>query len=147
MRSVRGNVRQAGICDRRIVNRHLAAYRKIMWRSARNRRQPPEGRMALFIGILGKFFARGDDGELPRPRRHCRALLGYVATHPDETLPRDRLAALLWPQNGSARHRLRHNILEIRQTLGPAAIAHIISGWTNFGLSGVSTDIAAFERL
>lgn len=55
--------------------------------------------------------------EVALPTRKARALLAYLALHPDEWHPRERLAALLWSDRGEtqARHSLNQALHAIRK--------------------------------
>ena len=50
-----------------------------------------------------------------------RALLAYLALHPDQTIPRARVASLLWPEQPErvGRQSLRQILTELRDEIGP----------------------------
>src|SRR5512134_3159615 len=75
------------------------------------------------LTLLGGYRVRRADGSDVRlPTRKAEALLAYLACHPGEKQPRDRLTALLWGDRGDkqARHSLSQTLLSLRQELGEA---------------------------
>jgi TolB-like protein/DNA-binding SARP family transcriptional activator len=58
------------------------------------------------------------------PKRRADAVLAVLAVCGDRGCTRERLLALLWPENdeGSARHALRDALHAIRRALGPGAV-------------------------
>src|SRR2546423_2022660 len=75
---------------------------------------------ALRLRLLGGFEARTRAGaELALPRRKVQALLAYLATSLGQVHPRDKLAALLWPDvsDQQARQSLRQVLATLRRAL------------------------------
>ena len=73
------------------------------------------------LTLLGGFgVRRANRGDVRLPTRTTEALLAYLACHPGEKQPRDRLTALLWGDRGDkqARHSLSQTLLSLRQELG-----------------------------
>ena len=71
----------------------------------------------LSMRCWGDFALRGEDEVDLRPRgRKPRALLAYLAMHPDMTIGRERLLGLLWGERGEeqARGSLRQAIQELK---------------------------------
>ena len=83
-------------------------------------------RMAqLEIVLLGGFQARLPSGlPLPVPGHKAQALLAYLALPPGRAHPRDKLAALLWPDvpHERARQSLRQALTTLRQALPREAL-------------------------
>lgn len=70
------------------------------------------------LDCRGSFLLRDRDGRDVTPRgRKARAILAYLAVHPNEHVSRERLIELLWPDRGEAQARgsLRQSLLEIRR--------------------------------
>ena len=106
---------------------------------------------ALRLTLLGGFEAQRASGEsLAFPRKKAQALLAYLALHPDEQQPRDKLAALLWGDASSrrARHSLRQALVTLRQSLPQTSPSCLIEDGDSVALSGrhVEVDVAIFER-
>ena len=84
------------------------------------------------------------------PTRKAEALLAYLACHPGEKQPRDRLTALLWGDRGDkqARHSLSQTLLSLRQELGEANSLLLIERET-VALRGdaIECDVLEFRRL
>ncbi len=76
------------------------------------------------ISLLGPLEVRRADGTPGSfATDKARALLAYLAAHPNQTYSRSVLAGLLWPDQpeGKARQSLRQTLLYLRQTLGSDA--------------------------
>src|SRR5688500_11716079 len=85
------------------------------------------------------------------PARKAQALLAYLALHPGQAHPRDKLAALLWGNVPAerARHSLRQVLVGMRQALprsGPAILVEEADAVTIAG-DALDVDVASFERL
>ena len=96
----------------------------------RSRLAPPgvaaERRAPLWeVRLFGSFRVIGRDGAIATPNgRKARALLAYVVLADGETVPRERLCALLWSERGEdqARASLRQTLYEMRAlTVGDGA--------------------------
>lgn len=77
---------------------------------------PDQARLVLRSrGMFAVLDAGG--GDLTPRSRKGRALLVYLAAHPGEKLPRERLSTLLWSDRGEeqARHSLRQCLHELRR--------------------------------
>jgi DNA-binding SARP family transcriptional activator/tetratricopeptide (TPR) repeat protein len=78
----------------------------------------------LTITLLGGFEGRLEGGRpLVLSARKAWALLAYLALHPGQTQPRDKLTALLWGGVAETRARasLRQALFTLRQALGDSA--------------------------
>ncbi|HEV8642760.1 MAG TPA: AAA family ATPase [Methylomirabilota bacterium] len=105
----------------------------------------------LTLKLLGGFEVQAGLGELLAvPTRKAQALLAYLALTPGQVHPRDKLAALLWPDTSpaSARNGLRQTLFVLRKALGPAERAPLVMTGDAVSLApdAVQTDVAAFEQ-
>jgi DNA-binding SARP family transcriptional activator len=107
---------------------------------------------ALRLTLLGGFDLGPENGPaISLPRKKAQALLAYLALHPEEAQPRDKLAALLWGElsDERARHGLRQCLVDLRKALSrlaPSALA-IEPDSVRLDPDGLEIDVAAFERL
>ncbi len=85
------------------------------------------------------------------PARKAQALLAYLALHPGQTHPRDKLAALLWGDVPAerARHSLRQVLVGLRHALPRSGPAILLEEADSVAVSGdaVDVDVLSFERL
>ena len=107
---------------------------------------------ALRLALLGTFEARLDAGSaVSFGRKKAEALLAYLALHPGQMQPRDKLATLLWgdASDERARHSLRQALVTLRQALPRAAAASLMEEGDTVGVNpaAVDVDVALFERL
>ncbi len=82
--------------------------------------------------------------------RKAEALLAFLACHPGEKQPRDRLTALLWGDRGDrqARHSLSQTLLSIRQAFeGAASLLVIERDAVTMRADAVDSDVIDFQRL
>jgi DNA-binding SARP family transcriptional activator len=82
------------------------------------------------IHLLGSLRATTYLGESILPRgRKARAILGYLCLNAGESVPRGRLASLLWDRmpDHQARNNLRQTLWELSSAMGPLA-GELISG-------------------
>ena len=103
------------------------------------------------LKLFGGFQLLGDTGQpVPLPARKAKALLAWLAMHPDQNHPRDRLALLLWEESGEsqARHSLRQALSGLRKALGGEASA-LVSDQENVCLQSkaIEVDALQFDRL
>ena len=103
------------------------------------------------LTLLGGFGVRRTNrGDVRLPTRKAEALLAYLACHPGEKQPRDRLTALLWGDRGDkqARHSLSQTLLSLRQELGEANSLLLIERETvALRADAVECDVLEFRRL
>ncbi len=70
--------------------------------------------------LFGGFQLKGSDGRLidPGPRK-VKALLGWLAVNPDIEHPREKVAAMFWPDSEEdvARHSLRQALASLRKVM------------------------------
>jgi DNA-binding SARP family transcriptional activator len=105
----------------------------------------------LIVRLLGGFAVEGDRGRSLAVRtRKAQALLAYLALTPGQAHPRDKLAALLWPDmaSGPARQGLRQSLFLLRQATDSGEVTRIVMAGDAVTLpaEAVQTDVAAFER-
>jgi DNA-binding SARP family transcriptional activator len=105
----------------------------------------------LELSLLGGFRLRSTAGpDLPVTRRKAQALLAYLALPAGRVHPRDKLAALLWPDttDSQARQNLRQALAALRRGLGAAARAlRTTDAVVVLDPDLLAVDVARFERL
>jgi DNA-binding SARP family transcriptional activator len=105
----------------------------------------------LLLTLLGGFQARSPTGAaIAIPVKKAKALLAYLALHPGQLHPRDKLAALLWEESGEgqARHSLRQALVCLRKAF-PRSM-HVITAAADaltIPPRAVEVDALDFERL
>ena len=108
--------------------------------------------MALLrLVLLGGFQAQSPTGAaIAIPVKKAKALLAYLALHPGQLLPRDKLATLLWEDSGDAqaRHSLRQALVCLRKAF-PRSMHAITADDDALTLPPQAVDVDAldFERL
>jgi DNA-binding SARP family transcriptional activator len=106
------------------------------------------------IHLFGRVTARAGSHELEEfTTSHCRALLAFLAMHPDIDHPRERLVQALWPrqQDGSSRNRLNVTLYHLKKSLDTIdpAFGGLISSRRSFvrlDSAGVAIDLSEFRR-
>lgn len=87
--------------------------------------------MGIEIRLLGGFRVEtpGDGGARFESQK-VRALLAYLALHPDSDVTRDHLAELLWPDSdpNAGRRNLRQALYNLRQALGERGSGMVRNG-------------------
>lgn len=108
--------------------------------------------MCLKIKLLGGFSVEGGAERAGRrfESQKVRALLAYLASHPEQPFSREQLCELLWPEEDSetARHNLRQALYSLRQGIGERAGGVIASDHHSLSLAlgeGDSLDVADLE--
>jgi len=112
-------------------------------------RSRPDARDApvLELQLLGVPCAVARGGELPLPLKRGAALLAYLAFHPGP-VPREHLAALLWPDTETAPARTRLRRLAYTLEEATACTLFAADGEALSLLPGaVETDALRFARL
>ncbi|HEV8389979.1 MAG TPA: BTAD domain-containing putative transcriptional regulator [Dongiaceae bacterium] len=103
------------------------------------------------LTLLGGFgLRRANGGDVRLPTRKAEALLAFLACHPGEKQPRDRLTALLWGDRGDrqARHSLSQTLLSLRQELGEADSLLLIERESvALRAEAVESDVVDFRQL
>ena len=105
----------------------------------------------LELSLLGGFEARlAPGGTIDLPTRKTRALLAYLALHPDRPQSRESLATLLWSERGDrqANNSLSQAVTALRKALAgavPPALAIEADSMTFAGATA-EVDAVAFER-
>ncbi|MDP9371493.1 MAG: AAA family ATPase [Chloroflexota bacterium] len=104
----------------------------------------------LSFALLGRTEVRHAGAPLALPTRKALALLVYLAAE-GGLHPREKLAALFWPESDQERARamLRYTLATLRRALGdPTGAPHIIGERDAVGLdfgSGVEIDLQSLE--
>ena len=82
------------------------------------------------------------------PGRKAQALLAFLASPPGVAHPRDKLAALLWPEMAAvqARANLRLNVFALRRALAFANVLRLEGDTVALDAARVDVDAVAFER-
>ena len=103
----------------------------------------------LRVTLLGGVGVQFDSGQtVPLQGRKAQALLAYLALQRGQAQPRDKLAALLWPEapHERARHNLRQLLLVVRQAIPPTSLREIGEA-VALDAAGLDVDVTEFERL
>ncbi len=107
--------------------------------------------MANFeLNLLGGFELLAVDGApISLPSKKARALLAYLACHPDQEVPRAKAAALLWGDRGDeqARGSLRQTLTVLRKALHhpEGDVLHITTAGIALDEILCVTDLSRFE--
>jgi DNA-binding SARP family transcriptional activator len=103
----------------------------------------------LILTLLGGFEARHEGGEpVDLPGRKAQALLAYLAMPPGLAHPRDKLAALLWPElpTVQARANLRQVLFALRRALAFADPLRLDGDAVALDPARLDVDAAGLER-
>jgi DNA-binding SARP family transcriptional activator len=112
-----------------------------------------DDQVRLEVRLLGGFRVElADEAVRGFESQKVRALLAYLACHPDRDLTREHLADLLWPDSppDAARRNLRQALYNLRQGLGPRG-SEVVDGGGGHNLVRLSLgpadrlDVAEFE--
>lgn len=107
--------------------------------------------LRMELTLLGGFQLFDDTGNtVVLNARKTKALLIWLALHPDKSQPRDRLAMMLWEESddAQARHSLRQALSGLRKALGDHAGALATSHDQVMLRSGhIQVDALRFEAL
>src|SRR5690349_1285373 len=100
----------------------------------------------LDIRLFGTFELRLHGALLPPLRSHkARWLLALLILHRGQSLERDFLAGLLWPESDEslARYSLRRRLTDLRHALGEQAMRLVVPSPRTlcFDLEGLFPDI------
>ena len=104
---------------------------------------------SLHLALLGGFAARLASGQLfCLPRAKARALLAILALQSGQTLARDKLTSILWPEfpDDQARHSLRQTLFMLRKTVPSLGLA-VDGDSLTLPPSCVTVDVAQFQAL
>src|SRR5262245_35161669 len=106
----------------------------------------------LQLRLLGGFDLQAGPGHaVPIKRKKAQALLAYLACHPGQSHPRDKLATLLWPDvdNRQARANLRKVLFVLRSELSVVVSARLglDEGTVRLDTGALDVDVLTFERL
>lgn len=101
---------------------------------------------AVRLDLFGGFTLSSPDGTpIPLSARKARAVLAYLALAGGRPQPRDKLAALLWPDSHAeqARTSLRQALSAVRRAVEGYPV--VLADADRVALCGVAVDVAAFE--
>ena len=106
-------------------------------------------RAMLILQTLGGLAVRRGDEPLSRvsTQRKRLALLAVLATAEPNSVPRDRLLALLWPESDTERARtsLKQTVFALRRELGEPDL-FVGTGELRLNANIIQSDVAAFVR-
>lgn len=92
----------------------------------------------------GGFVLRDAEGQERRPRgRKARAVLAYLAMHPDRRVGRERLTELLWGDRGEeqARSSLRQSLFELKEFGNGAGLLVVERDGVTLNGAALATDL------
>ncbi len=101
---------------------------------------------AVRLDLFGGFTLSSPDGTpIPLSARKARAVLAYLALADGRPQPRDKLAALLWPDSHAeqARTSLRQALSAVRRAVEGYPV--VLADADRVALCGVAVDVVAFE--
>jgi TolB-like protein/DNA-binding SARP family transcriptional activator len=106
----------------------------------------------LDLVLFGGFRAGSNaGGPVSLPMRKSRAVLAYLALHPDKAQPREHLAGLLWSDRAErqAHNSLSQAVTPLRKALAECSPAplRIEADSITFVSSAAEVDVLTFERL
>lgn len=106
----------------------------------------------LELSFLGGFEARRKPGgAIVLPTRKSRALLSYLALHPDEPAPRETLVGLLWSDRAEpqAYNSLSQSVTALRKALADVTPQPLIIETASLTLVGAhaTVDVLEFEQM
>src|SRR5215831_9089406 len=105
---------------------------------------------SLELRLLGGFdFKTGSGRPVPIARKKAQALLAYLACHPGQSHPRDKLTTLFWPDIGDhqARANLRKALFVLRRAVAAAPQSlRIVEETVTLDGAALNVDVLAFER-
>src|SRR5262245_30495843 len=106
---------------------------------------------SLELRLLGGFDSRTSAARpVPIPRKKSQALLAYLACHPGQSHPRDKLATLFWPEfdTQQGRANLRKALFVLRRALSVAPRSlRIGEDAVALDITALHVDVLDFERL
>jgi DNA-binding SARP family transcriptional activator/lipopolysaccharide biosynthesis regulator YciM len=98
----------------------------------------------------GVELKTGSGSAVPIPRKKAQALLAYLACHPGQAQPRDKLATLLWPEmeDQQARANLRKALFVLRSPLSAVRSSlRIEEEAVTLDVTELDVDVLTFQRL
>jgi len=104
----------------------------------------------IYLHLLGRFVACADAEAAVRisiSSKKCRALLAFLAMHPDRGASREELATLLWGDRSDlhARHNLRQALCSMRADLAAVAPDLLNVGGERIGIGQECLAVDALE--
>jgi DNA-binding SARP family transcriptional activator len=105
----------------------------------------------LQLRLFGGFDLQAGPGQaVPTKLKKAQALLAYLACHPGQSHPRDKLATLLWPEidDRQARANLRKVLYVLRSRLSLASPSlRLDEDTVTLDTAALDVDVLAFQRL
>src|SRR5215813_6307180 len=105
----------------------------------------------LQLRLLGGFDLQAGPGQaVPIRLKKAQALLAYLACHPRQSRPRDKLATLLWPEmdDWQARANLRKVLFVLRRGLSVISPSlRLDEDTVTLDTAALDVDVLAFQRL
>src|SRR5262244_749838 len=105
----------------------------------------------LQLRLLGGFDLQAGPGQaVPIRLKKAQALLAYLACHPGQSRPRDKLATLLWPEmdDWQARANLRKVLFVLRRGLSVISPSlRLDEDTVTLDTAALDVDVLAFQRL
>jgi DNA-binding SARP family transcriptional activator len=103
------------------------------------------------LRLLGGVELTTSSGSaVPIPRKKAQALLAYLACHPGQAQPRDKLATLFWPEmeDQQARANLRKALFTLRPPLSAVGSSlRIEEEAVALDVTALDVDVLVFQRL
>src|SRR5262247_344323 len=105
----------------------------------------------LQLRLLGGFDLQAGPGQaVPIRLKKAQALLAYLACHPGQSRPRDKLATLLWPEmdDWQARANLRKVLFVLRRGLSVISPSlRLDEDTVTLDTAALDVDVLAFQQL
>ena len=102
------------------------------------------------LTVLGGFALTGKGGSLALPTKKDRLLLAFLALHPGQPQPREKLFGLLWADRGEeqARGSLRQSLASLRDIFRAAGTDALVVNRDSveLKLEKVSVDALEFAK-
>ncbi|MGI5241083.1 tetratricopeptide repeat protein [Dactylosporangium sp. CA-139066] len=115
----------------------------------------PSAPPPVHVGVLGTMSVRRGDATVDAGSPMLRGLLGLLAIHPRQAVPRDEIVDVLW----DSPPRTCHNLIQVyigqlrrllepgRRRRGPAGTVRLAPGGYLLDLDAAGLDVAHFEEL
>jgi len=106
----------------------------------------PPFKLTLFAGF---HFADSKDRPLSLSSRKAKALLAWLALHPDHQHQREKLAGILWPDSNEiqARHSLRQALADLKKALPEnSELLQTTKEWISLDSQKIEIDTLDFDQ-
>lgn len=111
-----------------------------------NRKRPDEN--LFYFRLVGAFSVTDAYGNTcTLPGRKDRAVLAFLAAHPDRPIARDRLVELIWPVSaeGTGRASLRQSLSMIRKALAHEGLFSVDRDTVTLNAASIRRDVDRIE--